>query len=109
MEHLTFVCLGCQKAFRLGTSACRPGCPFCGAALYQVEHVPPKSKPKEWAALRRRLFRMETGFHHEVAARANELLSREGQLERQQGRKYQKLARKAAQHRKKLKNSLGEG
>lgn len=106
MENLTYICLHCQKSYRLRAGSWRVTCAFCGASLYRVGHVPPKSRPKEWAALRRQIFRQETSLERETIARSNELTLREYRLKHQQGRKYKKWARKARQHRKKLQNSL---
>lgn len=111
MERLTFVCLHCQRAFRLSQ---RQSCPFCSAQLYRVDDVPPKSKPQQWEALRRRILKWETSFDREVTGRVNSVIRREYELERQLGwsqspkgtRRLTKAKRKAQQHRKKLAGSL---
>lgn len=106
---LTFVCLECRKSYRGGGL-----CPHCSARLYRTDDVPRKHKTREWDALRRRIFRWETGFEREMRERVNDASTDYYRVRREQKlfaplpevRVMRKAARKAHQHQKKLRSSL---
>lgn len=103
---LTFVCLECRKSYRGDGD-----CPHCGAELWRTDDVPRKHKTREWDALRRRIFRWETCFVHEIYRQTSALDTRYLQA-RWEGpqelgpRQLRRLERKTAQARKKIRSSL---